>query len=183
MSNSKDQMTSLHDKQTNNDNLQKESSNLDYDFNNTSQKSSSITTSPANNFDQEKRSISSTADDDDEPRSMIIQSSSHSDIDLSQQLDEIQLHEDNTSPEPLPTVSASESEEKFETPQKQFDNDNNEKILPVLVPEDEEVILIDSLLNLLAKNRVIFDVSYCFSYQTWTTRPFRKAIQNHHHHQ
>jgi hypothetical protein len=66
---------------------------------------------------------------------MTTQSSSHSDIDLSEQLDQCQRREDTTSSEQLVADSASASEENFETPQKQFDSQNDEDISPILAPD------------------------------------------------
>jgi len=144
--NSEDQITSLPSEK-NNDNIQEESSNFDHDSDDTFQKSPSITTSRANNIDQEKQSTSSVIGD--KSQSMTTQSSSHSDIDLSEQLDQCQRHEDTTSSEQLVADSASASEENFETPQKQFDSQNDEDISPILAPDHIAVNAAYSLSTLI----------------------------------
>jgi len=146
VSHSEDQITLLHDEK-NNDNIQKGSSNSDHNSNDTSKKSPSLTPSHEHNFDQEKQSTSSVIND--EPQSMTTQHSFHSDIDLSEQLDQLQLHKDTTSSEELVADSASASEEKFESPQKQFDSQYDEKISPVLVPEHIAVNFVNLLSTLI----------------------------------
>jgi hypothetical protein len=108
VSKSEDPLKSWQIEENNEKNIQESStSNLDSDH--TSRKTPSVTTLDANNFDEKKQSTSSFAND--ESQSKTPRSSSSSDIDLSDQLDQHQEHEDITSPEQLRIVSASTSEE------------------------------------------------------------------------
>jgi hypothetical protein len=132
--NSEDQITPLQEEK-NNHNIPRESPNLDDDSTDTSQKSPSVTTLHKNNVDQEKQSTSS--DINDQPQPMITQSSSHSNVDLSEQSDQPQIPEDNTSPEQLVASSASTSEESFDSPQQPFDMES-----PILIPEHTKVNLV-----------------------------------------
>jgi hypothetical protein len=144
--NTEDQITSSHGEK-NHDNIPSGSTNLDRNSDHTSQKSPFKTTSHANNFDQENQSTFSVVNN--EPQLITTQSSSYSDIDLSEQLDQIQMHEDATSQERLVDASTSASEEKFESPQEQVDSNNDEKITPVLIPEHIAVNFAYLLLTLI----------------------------------
>jgi hypothetical protein len=129
--NSEDQIGPIQNKVSHNV-IPKEASNLNYDSNNTSQKSPSMTTSHENNFDQEKQSTSSIAND--QSQSMITPSSSHSNVDLSEQ---------------LVADNASTSEDNFESPQKQLNSENDEKTSSGSTPEHITVNLISAVLLLL----------------------------------
>ena len=93
----------------NNEKNSKESSTSNLDSDNTSRKTPSVTTLDANNFEEKKQSTSSLANE--ESQSKTPRSSSPSDIDLSDQLDQPQGHEGIISPEELRIASASTSEE------------------------------------------------------------------------
>jgi hypothetical protein len=144
--NPEDQITFSHGEK-NHDNIPSGSTNLDRNSDDKSQKSPFMTTSHANNFDRENQSTFSVVNN--EPQLITTQSSSYSDIDLSEQLDQIQIHEDAISQERLADASTSASEEKFESPQEQVDSNNDEKITPVLIPEHIAVNFAYLLLTLI----------------------------------
>ncbi|CAF3535060.1 unnamed protein product [Rotaria sordida] len=117
--NSNDQLLSLSDEK-NSEHINKELSKLNHDFDDTFQKSPSIMTVHANYVDEEKQSISSILND--ETLSVTGQSSPPSNIDLLEQLDQLQIHEDIVSSKQLVPANVSKSKEKFESSQKLFDN-------------------------------------------------------------
>ncbi|CAF3110243.1 unnamed protein product [Rotaria sp. Silwood2] len=127
-----DQLISLPDEK-NIKHVNRELSNLNYDFNDTFQKSSSVTTLHANHVDEEKKSISSVVND--ETPSIIDRSSTSSDMDLSEQLNQLQIREDTVSLKQLLSTNVLKSNEKFESPQELYDNENEDKISPVFVSE------------------------------------------------
>ncbi|CAF4372649.1 unnamed protein product, partial [Rotaria sp. Silwood2] len=128
-----DQLITLPDEK-NIKHVNRELSNLNYDFNDTFQKSSSVTILHANHVDEEKKSISSVVND--EIPSIIDRSSTSSDMDLSEQLNQLQIREDTVSLKHLLSTNVPKSKEKFESQQELYDNENEEKISPVFVSED-----------------------------------------------
>ncbi len=127
--NSEDQSTPFYDE------IQKESLDFDHDFN-ISKRSASITTLHANNLDEETQSTSSVAND--EPQFVVTQSTSSSDVELSNQLDPLQVYED---------VASSDQFIADNTPQKLWDNGTDKNISPILTLEDMDVNLAYSLSN------------------------------------
>ncbi|CAF0796021.1 unnamed protein product [Rotaria sordida] len=121
--NSNDQLLSLSDEK-NSEHINKELSKLNHDFDDTFQKSPSIITVHANYVDEEKQSITSILND--ETLSVTGQSSPPSNIDLLEQLDQLQIHEDIVSSKQLVPALVSKSKEKFESSQKLFDNEQED---------------------------------------------------------
>jgi hypothetical protein len=132
LSKSEDQITSIQNK-ISHDNSQKELSNLNYDSNETSRKSPSV--------------------NNDQPQSMTTPSSSHSNIDLSEQLDQLQMHENTISSEQQLVVdNTSSSQENFESSPKQFNSENDENTSFGLAPEHMTVNLVSTILILKTKS-------------------------------
>ncbi|CAF0897679.1 unnamed protein product [Rotaria sp. Silwood1] len=114
--------------------VNKELSNFNYDFDDKFQTSSFATLLHANHVDEEKQSISFVVND--ETPSITGRSSAPSDIDLSEQLNQLQIHEWSVSPKQLVPSDLSESKEKFESSQ---------KILPMF--ESEDIVLSKTDMN------------------------------------
>ena len=152
ISNSEDQILPFHHEK-NNDNIRKGSSNLEHDSSDTSEKSSSATNLHTNYLDQDNQSLYSV--NNGELQSMITPTSSHSDTDLSQQSDQLQPHENIKPSEQLVIDGSSKSEDQYETPQKQFDSNNDENNSPGFGSEHMKVSIPNSI-SILIKNIGLF---------------------------
>ena len=127
--NSKESFTSTHDK-----NIKQQPSNSDFNSTDRSQNPFSVTAIHTTISNEKQKFTSSVSHDD--PQLIINQSSSTSDIDISEKPDQLQAHEDTTSQVQSSISSVSTSEANLEVQQKSSNTENKEKTSPTLVPTE-----------------------------------------------